>query len=197
MTLDAGTHVPDDWAGLLAALIESTRHLMKLGLLAPLENGSLPSLRPPATPAQIAEAEGRLGERLDVHVRELLQHTNGCDRLDGEFSLLSCEELGGPDWTKRVELRDAYWESWPRDSWPTSLHVDPHRLIPIMVAYGTRSEIHSTPATDPLDLPRPVYDVGLDPVPDQTLKQALQTSLRLNIEQLAGHYDSSQEQERA
>lgn len=154
---------------------EVSHQLVEQGLVVPLPGAEPSGPRPPATPAQIAAAEARIGARLDPDARALLSRANGWVGLTGRFTLLSCEEIGGPDWADLIELRDIFFESCPPDSWPHSV-VDPQVLIPIVVVPYSPETIYVFPS-ESNDGPRPALNTGLDPIPEITLKQAIEVSL--------------------
>lgn len=176
--------VPDDWDELIALRLETTRQAQAKGLI----DSAGVELRPPATLDDVATAEARLGARLDVEVRELLLRTNGWHRLDGYQTLISCDDLGqGELWDYLTSCRDAFWDAVPEENRPPSLIVDPHTLIPVLYVEGTTWVTYSTPASDPVDDARPLYDVGVDPIPCQTLKSSMQDALREDIAELNEH----------
>ena len=77
--------------------------------------------------------------------RELLARANGWVRLAGRFTLLSCEEIGGPEWAELLELRDIFFDSCPREVWPRSV-ADPRVLIPIIVVPSSPETIYVFPS---------------------------------------------------
>ena len=165
----------DSWDTLVSRCAEVSHQLVEQGLVVPLPGAEPSGPRPPATPAQIDAAEARIGARLDSDARALLSRANGWVGLTGRFTLLSCEDIGGPDWADLIELRDIFFESCPPDSWPDSV-VDPQVLIPIVVVPYSPETIYVFPS-EAADGPRPALNTGLDPIPEITLKQAIEVSL--------------------
>ena len=115
------------------------------------------------------------GHTLTPDARELLARANGWVRLAGRFTLLSCEEIGGPEWAELLELRDIFFDSCPREVWPRSV-ADPRVLIPIIVVPSSPETIYVFPS-GPGEQARPALNTGLDPIPESTLKQAIEESL--------------------
>ena len=174
----------DSWDSLVIRCAEVSHQLVEQGLEVPLPGAEPSGPRPPATPAQIDAAEARIGARLDSDARALLSRANGWVGLAGRFTLLSCEDIGGPDWAELIELRDIFFASCPPDSWPDSV-VDPQVLIPIIVVPYSPETIYVFPSESNDGRARSALNTGLDPIPEITLKQGIEVSLQSAVADLA------------
>jgi len=80
---------------------------------------------------QLAEAEQRLGIRLDGQHRDLLRHANGWPLFFTYTDLLGTDELGtGPLWQKGQELLELYYSEAPVPS-----DFPPHEEL-LLIAVG-------------------------------------------------------------
>ncbi|MGH3964634.1 MAG: SMI1/KNR4 family protein [Pseudonocardiaceae bacterium] len=101
---------PTDWPELIGFSATLRQQLSELE--PDLSPFTIPHLG--ATEEKLAEAEQRLGVKLDDQHRDLLGHTNGWPFFFTYTDLLSTDELGtGPLWQKGQELLGLYYSEGP------------------------------------------------------------------------------------
>ncbi|RZS36604.1 hypothetical protein EV193_107285 [Herbihabitans rhizosphaerae] len=122
------------WPDLIADMIRLRKRVAELEEYYPV---TVP--HPPATEAQIAEAESRLGHALDPQHRELLLLGNGWPDFWFDSVLLSTDQLGAsPEWDAIDEGFDAFYSSLPDK--PAVNFVPPREeLYPITFDPGSSS----------------------------------------------------------